>query len=176
MKYTVYQVTNQINGKIYIGKHQTENPVDGYFGSGKAIKEAITKYGKKNFTKEVLYIFDNEDEMNLKEKELINEEFVKRRDTYNLGVGGEGGPHFKGRTHSKESIEKMKRFGDHLTENGRKRIIQSNSKRIISDETKKKLSEKAKQRTHSEETKKKIADAIKRKNMARRRSGNSLDS
>ena len=99
MKYTIYQITNTLNGNIYIGKHQTKNPNDGYCGSGKAIKGAIKKYGKENFTKEVIYVFDNEAEMNAKERELITEDFVNRKDTYNLGVGGEGGAHFKGKTH-----------------------------------------------------------------------------
>ena len=100
MKYTIYKVTNTINNKIYIGKHQTENPDDGYYGSGVALKNSIRKHGKSNFTKEVLHIFDSEEEMNKMEKELITEEFVSRTDTYNMGVGGEGGPHFKGKTHT----------------------------------------------------------------------------
>lgn len=45
--YTVYKTTNIINGKYYIGVHKTTNPNDSYLGSGKAIKEAIKKYGKK---------------------------------------------------------------------------------------------------------------------------------
>ena len=30
MKYTIYQITNNLNGKIYIGKHQTKDLDDGY--------------------------------------------------------------------------------------------------------------------------------------------------
>ena len=37
MFYTIYKITNKINGKIYIGKHQTKDPYDLYYGSGKAI-------------------------------------------------------------------------------------------------------------------------------------------
>lgn len=103
MYYTIYQVTNKINGKIYIGKHQTSNLEDGYLGSGRKIVEAIKKYGKENFVKEILFIFHTESEMNAKEKELITEDFVSRLDTYNIGIGGEGGPQFKGRTHSEET-------------------------------------------------------------------------
>jgi len=108
MLYTIYKITNKINGKIYIGKHQTTNPNDSYYGSGKAIVDAIQKHGKDNFTKEVLFIFDNEEQMNLKERELITEDFVGRTDTYNLGVGGEGGPHFKNRHHSEITKNKVR--------------------------------------------------------------------
>lgn len=103
MFYTIYKITNKINGKIYLGKHQTRNIEDNYYGSGKLIKDAIKKYGKENFEKEILFVFDNEKDMNRKEKDLITEEFVSKNDTYNLGVGGEGGPHFKGKTHSEET-------------------------------------------------------------------------
>lgn len=142
MKYTIYKITNKINGKIYIGKHQTDNPNDDYYGSGKAIKEAIKKYGKENFIKEILYIFDTEEEMNVKERKLITEEFIKREDTYNLGIGGEGGPHFKGKTHSNQSIQKMResRKDFVMPDNARKKISEANANRVITDETKKKLS------------------------------------
>ena len=37
-----------------------------------------------------VYIFDNETDMNNKERELVNKEFVDRKDTYNLNEGGFG--------------------------------------------------------------------------------------
>jgi group I intron endonuclease len=98
MFYTIYKITNKLNGKIYVGKHQTEKPADNYYGSGEPIKAAIKKYGKENFTKEVLFVFDNEAAMNAKEAELVTEEFVSRKDTYNLCPGGHGGFGYINRT------------------------------------------------------------------------------
>ena len=87
MYYTIYKITNKINNKFYIGKHQTEDLNDGYMGSGKLIKRAIKKYGFDNFVKEILHIFDNEADMNAKEKELV----VLSEQSYNLCDGGHGG-------------------------------------------------------------------------------------
>jgi hypothetical protein len=90
-KYTIYKITNKIDGKIYIGKHETADANDNYMGSGKLLKRAQKKYGIENFTKDILHIFDTEDEMNYKESELVNEEFCLREDNYNLCPGGKGG-------------------------------------------------------------------------------------
>ena len=91
MFYTIYQITNTINDKIYVGKHMTLDLNDGYMGSGTLIKRAIEKYGIDFFKKEIIHVFENEDDMNLKERELVTEEFCNREDTYNLCVGGKGG-------------------------------------------------------------------------------------
>jgi hypothetical protein len=87
--YTVYQTINLLNGKKYIGTHVTDNPYDGYLGSGKHLKNAIKKYGKENFKKEVLYDCKGEEEMYEKEAKLITEEVVKDKMYYNKLIGGD---------------------------------------------------------------------------------------
>ena len=89
--YTVYEVTNTVNGKTYVGVHQTNNPYDEYMGSGSAIKLAHRKYDKHRFVKKVLAIYDNPDDMFSHEAEIVTEEYVSRSDTYNLVTGGLGG-------------------------------------------------------------------------------------
>ena len=83
-----------INGKIYIGMHQTDNLNDSYMGSGKYLKNAQKLYGIENFKKEYLYIFNTLDEMKSKESEIVNDEFLERSDVYNIQVGGNGGFHY----------------------------------------------------------------------------------
>jgi hypothetical protein len=86
----IYQITNLVNNKIYIGAHSTNDLDDDYYGSGINIKRAIEKYGKLSFKKEILYIFETTEEMLLKEKELVNVDFLKRKDVYNIVEGGYG--------------------------------------------------------------------------------------
>lgn len=76
---------------IYIGKHETFNIDDDYFGSGTYINNAIKKYGIENFTKTILFECQNAIEMNLLEEAVVTEDFCKRHDTYNIQVGGKGG-------------------------------------------------------------------------------------
>jgi hypothetical protein len=92
--YIVYRTTNLLNGKIYIGIHETNDLDDGYLGSGVLIQRALAKYGRENFSREILFTFVNRDATIAKEAELVTEEFVAREDTYNLTVGGYGGFHY----------------------------------------------------------------------------------
>jgi hypothetical protein len=91
MFFYLYQITNLVNNKIYIGVHSTKDINDGYMGSGVNIQSAIKKYGIKNFNKVILFTFDNVEDMYAKEKEIVTEEFLLRKDTYNLRIGGTGG-------------------------------------------------------------------------------------
>lgn len=109
MKYIIYQTTNLINNKIYIGYHRTENPnvFDGYIGCGVKLSNpyfinnpktpfqfALKKYGVKNFKRTIIKVFDSQEEALKLERELVNEEFIKRKDTYNVSIGGNLGNYY----------------------------------------------------------------------------------
>ena len=100
--YIIYQITNLINKKNYIGKHQTTNINDKYMGSSPHLKNAIKKYGIHNFNKEIIFECKNKDELIKKEQEIVNLDFIKRDDTYNQNLGGDGGWNF---VNSKRSPE-----------------------------------------------------------------------
>lgn len=130
--YIIYRIVNNINGKIYIGKHKCNNLDDNYFGSGKLLRYAINKYGIENFTFHLEIDLKSQEEMDLLEQLVVNSEFLKRLDVYNISRGGKNpcmygkdNP-FYGKTHTKEFIEYI-----------RKKL--KNKK--LSDETKKKISE-----------------------------------
>ena len=87
----VYQTTNTINNMIYIGAHSTDLLEDGYLGSGHRLILAIEKYGIKSFQRKILYTFDTPAAMFSKEANIVNDEFLKRSDVYNIVEGGFGG-------------------------------------------------------------------------------------
>jgi hypothetical protein len=89
--YIIYKLTNTVNDKIYIGAHVTKNINDEYMGSGYALNRAKKKYGIEKFKKEILHMFDNEQDMWKKELEIVNENFCKDSTNYNIRTGGVGG-------------------------------------------------------------------------------------
>lgn len=111
--YYVYRIVNKINQHEYIGFHSTNDLDDGYMGSGKLLQQAYKKHGIENFEKTILKIFKTKEEAEAYERELVNEEYVNRDDTYNLSLGGnvcilfgeKNG--FFGKKHSKETIDKI---------------------------------------------------------------------
>lgn len=107
MEHYVYLTTNNINGMKYIGKHCGELD-DSYLGSGTILKRAIEKYGKKNFTKSILYISKNDIENSEKEKEFIAlYQATSSPEFYNLHEGGRGGNTTAG--YSQEEKEALRR-------------------------------------------------------------------
>lgn len=105
-KWILYQTTNICNGKIYVGVHKPLNTWKSrnYLGSGKALKPAIEKYGRENFRRATLAEFSCAEEAYVAEAGIVTEEFIKRSDTYNVKVGGEGGVGLK---HTDESRAKI---------------------------------------------------------------------
>ena len=104
MKYIVYLTTNKINNKIYVGVHGTEDPTtfDGYIGNSINIfksnpelkhpkipfHKAVKKYGYGAFVRSIIQVFDTEEEALDLEEIIVDEEFIKRSDTYNVTIGG----------------------------------------------------------------------------------------
>ena len=86
--YYIYEITNLLNGKTYIGQHATNNINDGYFGGGKALKLAIKKHGKHNFKKEIVLFAKNQTCLNFFERCLAPFWWVNQDDNYNLVEGG----------------------------------------------------------------------------------------
>lgn len=86
----IYKITNNINGKIYVGMNSTSN--DNYMGSGSILNTAKKKYGLENFTKEILE--DNIktiEELVIKEVYWINKLNSRNRSIgYNITPGGIG--------------------------------------------------------------------------------------
>lgn len=90
MYFYLYKITNTINDKIYIGVHKTPDLADNYMGSGTNIRRAIRKYGIQNFQKEILEFFTTEEEMFVREAEIITDTFLLNENVYNIRPGGRG--------------------------------------------------------------------------------------
>jgi len=94
IKMYLYQITNLINGKIYIG--QTNNITKRWSNHrcGNAphqvISKAIQKYGKENFKFEVLYKNVPIEEINELEIKTIKEKDCRVPKGYNVTEGGDG--------------------------------------------------------------------------------------
>jgi hypothetical protein len=81
---------NLIDGKFYVGKDSKND--SNYFGSGIILNEAIKKYGKENFKKEVIDIAVDQEILNLKEEYWISYLNSKYPNGYNIADGGNSGP------------------------------------------------------------------------------------
>ena len=145
MKYFIYKTTNTINNKTYIGIHQTENEDDGYLGSGVALKRAVKKYGKENFTRETLSYHNSFDELLEIEAKLVNEDWVTDRTNYNMKTGGQSAGILS--DESKLNISKtlkLKYLNGELTPN-------YNAPYIATDEQKEQISKSLKKRYEDQE-------------------------
>lgn len=92
----IYETTNLINGKKYIGKHISPDFDKFYLGSGTYIKNAIEKYGKENFSvkiiEEIKDLKDkNSNKLYLAEREIYWIDYynaVENNNYYNVSYGG----------------------------------------------------------------------------------------
>jgi len=90
----IYIIINNVNGKIYIGQHRTNDLDDGYMGSGKLLIRAFNKYGIEKFIKKILHHCPSLEEANLlEEQEILSRDATNRSVGYNISkkaVGGQG--------------------------------------------------------------------------------------
>lgn len=87
----IYLTTNLVNGKKYVGRHKSNVKDNSYFGSGSILKEAIKKYGKSNFTVDILEWCNSREELYEKEKFWIEKlNAVEDSNFYNIDNGGSG--------------------------------------------------------------------------------------
>jgi general stress protein YciG len=88
MNYIVYKTTNLLNGRFYVGVHNSRSKR--YLGSGRLLGAAISKYGRENFKRETLVDCGDDFE----EAYSIEAMLVKTVDedprSYNLEPGGFG--------------------------------------------------------------------------------------
>lgn len=138
----VYQATNKVNGKRYIGytargltRRRYQHLWDARKGAGHYFHRAIAKYGPENFVFEVLADFDGDEELaKLYEYEAI----AAYKPEYNLSYGGEGGS---------------------LHESSRKKIGAANSRRVVTDEMRKNIGDAQRGKKRSAETRAKMRAA-----------------
>jgi group I intron endonuclease len=178
-KYYIIYETKSFENKLYIGWHATNNLDDGYLGSGKILKNKISKHGKKNFTRTVLEFcqFDNVLE---REKYWIKQKNTIFPNGYNLTKGGDGrlSPTSKKTkdlmSKQRKGVKQIDRFiNAHGEVRGKLRYAtyiknQKKSRRgkPMTEETKRKLSIAHQGKAHlpfSEETKRKISVSNKGK-------------
>jgi group I intron endonuclease len=107
----IYLTTNKINNKKYIGMCKNTHR-EGYIGSGTLLKEAIKKYGRENFERNVLQECETFEELCLAEASWIDHyNAVNDVNFYNLTSGGFGG-----------NSDYMKEYWSHLNKEERKLV------------------------------------------------------
>ena len=106
----IYITVNKITGEKYIGQHKLspKNRAKDYLGSGTRFKNALKKYGRKNFEKTIIEYCVSLEQLNARERFWIRQ-YDAQRDPhfYNIAEGGLSGNNWDGMT--KEEQEKADR-------------------------------------------------------------------
>lgn len=189
--YYIYEITNLINGKTYIGQRKCPQDIspenDKYMGSGKHLKCAKLKYGLEFFSKKILISdIDSKEEANIKEIEMIELYKKQGKAEYNIAKGGDGGDIYSCLSEEEKRNSDRKKscnnywLGKHLPKEMREKISRANTgKKLtneqierlrnvhigkkLTEEHKRKISESNKGRVVTEETRKKISEKQKGK-------------
>jgi len=137
----LYETTNLCNGHIYIGVrvydgNHPEN--DHYIGNGCGIRvksgalykrkgketyfrRELSKWGYLNFKKKIICYFTSLDDALLSEKNIVNEDFLARKDVMNMVEGGGFPPYGCGESNSN--------YGHYWTEEQKQALSKKRKKR-----------------------------------------------
>lgn len=85
----IYETTNKLNGKTYIGQKLSNVFITNYFGSGVLILKALAKYGTENFSHRLLAEADSVEELNRLERYYISKARSEGKAEYNIAAGGQ---------------------------------------------------------------------------------------
>lgn len=103
----IYKTTNLINDKVYVGSDKNNNV--NYLGSGKLLKNAIKKYGRENFKKEIICECENLENLKISESYWIKKLKSNIRGIgYNISENYFGGDTFTNHPNKEKIREKMK--------------------------------------------------------------------
>lgn len=112
--YSIYKITNKINGKIYIGfsknpRRRWQNHLrESASGSNFHLHNALRKYNKNNFKLEVIYQGKEENYiLNIMEPYFIEEYNTFLGEGYNMTPGGEKPPDPTGKPRSFKTRKKI---------------------------------------------------------------------
>lgn len=145
----IYITTNMVNGKRYLGQKKFDKKGDWktYIGSGRALKDAVARYGKENFNRNIVCFCYSLDELNKAEYDLsVFLDVVVSRDWYNLcyGCGGTEGYIESDKTKEKKSKASKEMW---VSEGFKEKMIQIHTG--------------SKHRPFSEEGRKHVSDGLK---------------
>lgn len=153
----IYLVTNNLNGKQYVGQTiVAKNKV----GHGHLVTAAYKKHGKSSFSYEIICNgIENRNTLNFIEKFWIKVMDCRYPNGYNIEHGGSTTHKFGKETSKKLSKSKLGRV---LPDAVKAKISASHKGLKHTDESKAKISLARKKQVFSEETKQKLSEAAKR--------------
>ena len=171
----LYRITNQLNGKVYIGQSNKEKErwrQHKYFARQNAIQyihRAMAKYGIENFAYEVIAMCKTPEDADEIETQLITQ-YDSREKGYNISLGGDpawnrGLPKERQPMYGKKQSDYQKQrcaevhtgLSIFCSEETKKKMSTSHMGHLVSQETRQKLANASGSRRHTDNSKKKMS-------------------